>query len=66
MINQCPHERWQYCRIILSNGSPLFAIQCLDCLECLKAPRHNHKLWLKAKDIPENAPIHAYIKGPQL
>lgn len=61
MQDNCTHARWHYCRRILSNGTHHFGIQCLDCLGIIKSERHDGKLWIKAEDIPRNAPIHAWI-----
>lgn len=58
----CNHERWQYCRVVLHDGSNHFAAQCLDCLTLIKLKRHNEKLFLLPHEIPENATIHAYIQ----
>lgn len=62
MIHPCRHERWQYCRRKSQNGSLHFGAQCLQCLDCIKLERHDHKLWLKPDDIPTDETIHAYIE----
>ena len=59
----CKHERWHYCRITLPKGAYFLSAQCLDCQELIKLDRHDKKLYLSIKDLPENAPIHPFYDG---
>lgn len=59
----CQHERWQYARRVLNDGTHHLCAQCIVCHSAIKLSQHSNNLWLKPSEIPSDAVIHPFIEA---
>ena len=61
-MQKCDHTGTQvYVRRTNPDGSIQYAIQCLQCLQLVKLPKHSGKLFIKHSEIPSGETIYTEV-----